>query len=65
MKTQVETGAKDPRFGTVQVVSGLTVGQQILRHPQGALKDGISVTIGSEPAVASKATEQTQSVSGK
>ena len=65
VKTQVETGAKDPRFGTVQVVSGLTVGQQILRHPQGALKDGISVTIGSEPAVASKATEQTQSVSGK
>jgi RND family efflux transporter MFP subunit len=65
VKTQVETGAKDPRFGTVQVVSGLTVGQQILRHPQGALKDGISVTIGSEPAIASKATEKTQSVSGK
>lgn len=65
VKTQVETGAKDPRFGTVQVVSGLTVGQQILRHPQGALKDGISVTIGSEPTVASKAAEQTQSVSGK
>lgn len=65
VKTSVEIGAKDPRFGTVQVVSGLTVGQQILRHPQGALKDGISVTVAAEPALAGKTADQTQPVSGK
>ena len=65
VKTQVETGAKDPRFGTVQVLSGLAIGQQILRHPQGALKDGISVTLESTPTVASKAAAKAPSVSEK
>ena len=65
VKTAIETGAKDPRFGTVQVMSGLTVGQQILRHPQGALKDGISVTIDAKTEMAVKATDASQSVTGK
>lgn len=64
VKTQVETGSKDPRFGTVQVISGVSVGQQILRHPQGALKDGISVTIATETALAGKGGEQAQTVGG-
>ncbi len=65
VKTAVETGAKDPRFGTVQVLSGISVGQQILRHPQGALKDGISVTIDTQTEVAGKAAEASQPAIGK
>lgn len=65
VKTAVQTGAKDPRFGTVQVLSGLSVGQQILRHPQGAIKDGIAVTIDAKTAVATKAADASQPASGK
>lgn len=61
VKTKVEIGAKDPRFGTIQVTDGLTVGQQILRHPQGALKDGISVTISDASALAQKSSTQPDS----
>jgi membrane fusion protein (multidrug efflux system) len=64
-KTEVVTGAKDPRFGTIQVLSGLTVGQQILRHPQGALRDGITVTIGADPTLADKPTEMPLPGGGK
>jgi RND family efflux transporter MFP subunit len=39
-KTQVELGGKDERWGTQEVLSGVTAGAQILRHPQGALTDG-------------------------
>lgn len=39
-KTEVELGGKDERWGTQEVVSGVTSGAQILRHPQGALTDG-------------------------
>ncbi len=39
-KTQVELGDKDERWGTQQVLSGITSGAQILRHPQGALTEG-------------------------
>ncbi len=39
-KTQVELGGKDERWGTQQVLSGVSSGSQILRHPQGALTDG-------------------------
>ena len=39
-KTQVELGSKDERWGTQEVLSGVTAGAQILRHPQGALTDG-------------------------
>lgn len=65
VKTAVQTGAKDPRFGTVQVLSGLSVGQQILRHPQGAIKDGIAVTIDAKTEVATKAADASQPASGK
>ncbi len=33
-KTAVTIGARDPRRGTVQVLSGVSAGAQILRHPQ-------------------------------
>jgi RND family efflux transporter MFP subunit len=39
-KTAVQLGDKDERWGTQQVISGVTAGAQILRHPQGALVDG-------------------------
>jgi membrane fusion protein, multidrug efflux system len=39
-KTEVELGSKDERWGTQEVLSGVTSGAQILRHPQGALTDG-------------------------
>lgn len=39
-KTEVELGDKDERWGTQQVLSGVSSGSQILRHPQGALTDG-------------------------
>lgn len=39
-KTPVELGGKDERWGTQEVLSGITSGAQILRHPQGALTDG-------------------------
>lgn len=39
-KAEVELGSKDERWGTVQVLSGVESGAQILRHPQGALTDG-------------------------
>jgi membrane fusion protein (multidrug efflux system) len=39
-KTEVELGSKDERWGTVELLSGVTSGAQILRHPQGALSDG-------------------------
>src|SRR3990167_8934066 len=39
-KTEVELGSKDERWGTVELLSGVISGAQILRHPQGALSDG-------------------------
>lgn len=43
-KTPITLGARDPRFGTFQVISGVTVGDAILRHPVGGVKDGIAIT---------------------
>ena len=39
-KIEVDLGSKDERWGTQEVLSGVTSGAQILRHPQGALTDG-------------------------
>lgn len=39
-KIEVDLGSKDERWGTHEVLSGVTSGAQILRHPQGALTDG-------------------------
>lgn len=39
-KAEVRLGGKDERWGTQEILSGISSGTQILRHPQGALKDG-------------------------
>ena len=44
-KVQVTTGGRDLRWGTVEVVSGVQSGDQILRHPLGDLLDGVQVTL--------------------
>lgn len=44
-KTPVTLGARDPRFGTYQIIAGVKEGDAILRHPVGGVKDGVSVTI--------------------
>jgi membrane fusion protein (multidrug efflux system) len=47
-KTPITLGTRDPRFGTFQVISGVKVGDSILRHPVGGVKDGIAVTLTTE-----------------
>lgn len=47
-KTPVTLGSRDPRFGTYQVVAGVKVGDAILRHPVGGVKDGIAITLAAE-----------------
>lgn len=47
-KTPVTLGSRDPRFGTYQVVAGVKVGDAILRHPVGGVKDGIAFTLAAE-----------------
>ncbi len=47
-KTPVTLGARDPRFGTYQVIAGVKVGDDILRHPVGGVKDGIAITLAAE-----------------
>ncbi len=64
-KTKVDIGLRDPRFGTMQVLSGLNVGQQILRHPQGALKDGASVNLKSSDVVARDSNANKTAANGK
>lgn len=44
-KIRISLGMQDPRFGTYEVKSGLNVGEQVLQHPRGALREGIAVTI--------------------
>lgn len=44
-KVKVTIGGRDPRWGTVELLSGVNSGDQILRHPQGALVDGAAVTL--------------------
>lgn len=43
VKQAVQTGSRDPRYGTIEVLSGVQVGDDILRHPQGQLKDGAAI----------------------
>lgn len=62
-KTRISLGAQDPRFGTYQVKSGLAVGEQVLSHPKGAIRDGIAVTL--QTSTPSQAVaESKQNVSG-
>lgn len=44
-KTRISLGMQDPRFGTYQVKSGINVGEQVLHHPKGAIREGIAVTL--------------------
>lgn len=44
-KVPVTIGGRDPRWGTIEVLSGVRSGDQILRHPQGALVDGVQVIL--------------------
>ncbi|WP_306523590.1 efflux RND transporter periplasmic adaptor subunit [Rheinheimera sp.] len=44
-KVKVDIGAKDPRWGTVQLLSGVNIGDQVLLQPLGAIKEGASVTV--------------------
>lgn len=53
-KTAVTIGARDPRWGTVQLLSGVEVGTEILLHPQGSLSNGAQFVL--EPQVADKKT---------
>jgi len=55
-KTEVELGSKDERWGTQEVLSGITSGAQILRHPQGALTDGAKAELA---AAVSETPDQT------
>jgi len=43
VKQLVQTGSRDPRYGTIEVLSGVAIGDEILRHPQGQLKEGASI----------------------
>lgn len=55
-KVQVELGDKDERWGTFQLLSGVNSGAMILRHPQGALKDGSKAQLASSAAAAPEQT---------
>jgi RND family efflux transporter MFP subunit len=44
-RTDVVLGQQDPRLGRFEVSSGLSIGDEVLRHPLGILKDGREVEI--------------------
>jgi membrane fusion protein (multidrug efflux system) len=44
-KVKVTLGGRDPRWGTVELLSGINSGDQILRHPQGSLVEGAAVKL--------------------
>jgi len=58
--SQVVLGEQDRRLGRYEITSGVAAGDQLLRHPLGALKDGRAVQIGdaAEPASENIAVEQ-------
>lgn len=53
-KVKVDIGAKDPRWGTVQLLSGVNIGDQVLLQPLGAIKEGASVTLNSNTDISKK-----------
>lgn len=53
-KVKVDVGAKDPRWGTVQLLSGVNIGDQVLLQPLGAIKEGAAVTLNSSTAIGKK-----------
>ncbi|MCB1608578.1 MAG: efflux RND transporter periplasmic adaptor subunit [Xanthomonadales bacterium] len=40
LRVAVQLGERDPRLGKIEIAQGLSAGDQILRHPMGALADG-------------------------
>lgn len=44
-KTKVHVGVQDLRFGSYHISSGLKVGERVLAHPKGAIRDGIAVSM--------------------
>jgi RND family efflux transporter MFP subunit len=61
-QTPVVLGEHDRRLGRYEVNGGVAAGDQLLRHPLGALKDGRAVQIGAvaEPVAGSLAAGQSQ-----
>lgn len=53
-KVKVDIGAKDPRWGTVQLLSGVNIGDQLLLQPLGAIKEGASVTVNNSTELSKK-----------
>ncbi len=53
-KVKVDIGAKDPRWGTVQLLSGVNIGDQVLLQPLGAIKEGASVTVNNNTELSKK-----------
>lgn len=53
-KVKVDIGAKDPRWGTVQLLSGVNIGDQVLLQPLGAIKEGATVTLNSTTEISKK-----------
>jgi len=49
-KTAVEVGERDLRLGRVEIVTGLSTGDQVLKHPLGSLKDGGAAELQTSPS---------------
>ena len=58
LRTQVQLGERDARLGRVEISSGLNEGDQVLKHPLGALKDGAVATLKDVPLPAEVAESQ-------
>ncbi len=61
-KVAVELGEPDERWGTQQILSGIKAGATVLRHPQGALKEGAKAQL--VPAAGAAGQTAVQSGSG-
>lgn len=53
-KVKVDIGAKDPRWGTVQLLSGVNAGDQLLLQPLGAIKEGATVSFNNNTEISNK-----------
>ena len=58
-KIAVQLGERDERLGRYEVLSGLSVGAQVLRHPVGAMKEGVAIQLTSEIAASASSAVQT------
>lgn len=62
-KAPLQVGDRDPRSGDFSVKTGLAVGDQVIRYPSSALKDGQTVQASTPPK--SSMAAGTSSVAGK